>query len=130
MKRAFSLLELLTVVIVISILASWGVPNYITSKEKGADKEAIFNLQIMQSAEKSYKLDAGTYYNGTDTATINQNLRLSLPTGSTRNWNYTAYSTGCVQAKRNGNDNRYWNLTMTDAINNTNTTPSNALVCP
>jgi prepilin-type N-terminal cleavage/methylation domain-containing protein len=131
-KRAFTLFELLAVVIIIGILAAWGVPNYVTTKEKGADKEAISNLQIMQSAEKAYKLDVASlaYYSGTDTATINQNLHLSLPTGANRNWNYTTYSTGCVQARRNGNDNRYWNLTMTDAINNTNTTPSSALVCP
>jgi prepilin-type N-terminal cleavage/methylation domain-containing protein len=125
-RKAFTLLELLTVIIIISILAAWGLPNYTTSKEKASDKEAVSNLKIMQSAQMAYKLDAGTYYSNASAAYINQNLRVSVPTGTNRNWNYTAYSSGCVQAQRNGNDNRYWNLT----INITNNDPSSAAVCP
>jgi len=129
MKKGFSLLELLTVIIIIGLLASMGVPAFSASREKAADKQAISNLKIMQAAEKAYYLDTGTYYSNsgpTDIAGINQNLGFSLPTNSQRLWNYTVYSTGCALATRNGDNGRSWYLTITV----TNNDPVSGTGCP
>ncbi len=133
MKKGFTLFELLTVIIIIGFVAAMGIPSFSSTREKAADKQAISNLKIMQAAEKAYMLDAGTYYPASgsqgDTATINQNLGFSLPTGSQRLWNYTVYSTGCAQATRNGNDSRSWYLHI-DTVAVPNNDPDSITVCP
>jgi len=131
-KRGFTILELIIVVVLVGILASMGTISFSASKEKAMDKEAISNLKLIQAAEQAYFIDnyssvilegGCTYYPcaGTvsDIAAINENLQLSLPTGSKRNWNYTISFSGCITATRNGDDGRSWYLNAADSSDNT-----------
>lgn len=103
-KRAlvtgFTLIELITVVIIIAILASLAVPNYIKTVERAKDKEAIVNLKLIMAAEKIYKMGNGNYYppGNTQTSDINAiNLGLGLDL-NVSTWNYLimTYSPGGV----------------------------------
>lgn len=117
-KKGFTLIEMAIVIVIIGILASIALSNYFLMKENVLDKKAKSNLKMIRVAEKSYRMDTGNYYPSSgsvsDIATINQNLKLSLLSGSTRNWNYTVWSTGCSRATRNGGDGRSWYLTIND----------------
>ncbi len=102
--RGFTLLELIIVTIIIGILVTLGVGHYGSVKEKTLEKEAQANLELIIAAEKIYKMEKGSYYNGTNTADLNSNLTLLLPAGSSANWNYTTQAsnanTHCAQANR------------------------------
>lgn len=118
-RRAFSMIEILIVVIIVGILSSLAIYNFGPAKEKTADKEASSCLKLLQAAEKTYYLENGSAYypssgSITDISLINQNLHVSLRTDTTRLWDYTVKSNGCTQATRNGGDSRNWYLAITD----------------
>lgn len=91
MPKGFTLVELIIVVIVISILATLAIPQYIASKERALDKEAQSNLKLIRSAERIYKMEIGYYYpqasSTSDIAVINTNLKLELSASSS--WGYS-----------------------------------------
>ena len=57
-KRAFTLLEVLVVVIIVGILASLGIINYTPVKERALEKEARSNLQLISAAEKIRRMES------------------------------------------------------------------------
>jgi len=84
----FTLLELITVIIIIGILASLGMGNLNSFKTKTLEKEAKANLILIHGAEKIYRMETGNYYPSAGyvtTSDINTNLKLAL---STNNWTY------------------------------------------
>ena len=58
----FSLLELITVVVIISILVGMGIPLYNRTVERARDQEAKTNLMLMLTAEKMYLAKNGNFY--------------------------------------------------------------------
>ncbi|MCM8801528.1 MAG: type II secretion system GspH family protein [Candidatus Omnitrophica bacterium] len=128
--RGFTLLEIIITVIILGILVSIALPNYLKAKEKALDKEAIANLKLIRSAEITYRMEWGSFYpsagSESNIANINSNLKLALPSGSNRNWNYTVWNSGCARATRNGADGRSWYLTINDADEE----PDPGLGCP
>jgi type II secretory pathway pseudopilin PulG len=95
--RSVTLLELLTVVLIIGILVALTIPRFSTMRERALDKEAKANLKLVQAAEKIYRLENLIYYptgEDADTAGINANLRLDLQTGANANWDYSINDTG------------------------------------
>ena len=92
--RGFTLVEMLIVIIIIGILAALGFPQFGKTKEHALGKEAIANLKLIAAAEKIYRMEAVTSYYPSlgivnNISTINTNLKLSLPSGTTRNWDYS-----------------------------------------
>lgn len=128
--KGFTLIELLIIVIILGILASLATVNYTALQERTKDKEAISNLKMIRVAEMAHRMDTGNYYpsSGSESGidNINQNLKLLLPSASTRNWNYAVWSSGCSRATRNGGDGRSLFLT----INDVNGEPDVGAGCP
>lgn len=73
MRKGFTLLELLTVVIIIAILASIALPQFFKIAERGRAAEGIHVLGVIRSAQLRYCAE-----HGSTTDNIN-NLDVTLP---------------------------------------------------
>jgi type II secretory pathway pseudopilin PulG len=122
-------MEILSVIIIIGILVAIVLPNFAPVREKVLDKEASANLELIQDAERFYKLQTDFYYPNSGKTTviddINQNLKLSLPKGDDRKWDYSCSSNGCADATRySGPNARTWRLRIDESD------PTSGVVCP
>ncbi|MCX5697268.1 MAG: prepilin-type N-terminal cleavage/methylation domain-containing protein [Candidatus Omnitrophica bacterium] len=63
MRRAFTLVELIVVVIIIGILLSIGIPQYRKALERSRGAEAYAGLAHIQQGEKVYFATYEHYYN-------------------------------------------------------------------
>ena len=91
-RRGFSLLEVLIVVIVLSILATFAIPGYREARQRALDDEARAMLRLIRAAERAYQLERGAYTVCTDTAQCNTRLSLDLPAGE--HWGYKVELSG------------------------------------
>lgn len=83
-KKGFTMLELLMVVIIIGILATLAVPQYMSFIEKARAAEAMSTIGAIRTAENLYKLENGTYAGSIDL------LAIEAPTsGSATYWTYS-----------------------------------------
>lgn len=97
LTKAFSLLEILTVLLIVAIFIALALPKFGTMKERTLDKEARANLRLIQTAEKIYRMEEGCYYPTgavADTVGVNSFLKLFLPASGNANWNYSIPDTG------------------------------------
>jgi type II secretory pathway pseudopilin PulG len=92
---AFTLVELILVVVVVITLALIGVPSYVKSKNRAIGREGISNIKLMAAAERIYRMENGAYAACGSTAACNSTLKLML---NGKNWSYFAGSTGQVLA--------------------------------
>ena len=81
-KRAFTLMELITVVVIVSIIAAFAIPNYNRSVLKAHEKDIVANMRAIVAAEEIYRSENGVYwptgFGGMLTPLINTNLRLGI----------------------------------------------------
>ncbi len=124
MKTGFTLIEFVVVIIIIGILATMAVTHYGAARELTYDKMAQADLKLIRAAERVYNMEANLYYisggppgTSVTTGNINTFLKLSLPTGNTRKWNYHTVAnnlvtprTCCAQATRFNPPVRFWSI--------------------
>ncbi len=89
MKKGFTLLELIIVIIIIGVLATLGFTQYTRVIERGRTAEAKALLGQMRTAQEAYRQEYGAY-----TATIG-NLSVEVPTACVST-HYFSYSTTAV----------------------------------
>lgn len=87
MKRkqsGFTLLEVMVVVVILGILASFVVPNLLGNKEKADQQKAISDISALEQALDMYKLDNSVY------PSTDQGLQalVNMPSGSPEPRNY------------------------------------------
>jgi prepilin-type N-terminal cleavage/methylation domain-containing protein len=83
-QKAFTLLELMVVVIIVGIVASFGIPNYTRSLDKARRKDAESNLQVIHAAQQIYIARHNNVYFGPgNLAQINSNLMLNIVANGT-----------------------------------------------
>jgi prepilin-type N-terminal cleavage/methylation domain-containing protein len=119
MKKGFTLLETMIILVIIGTLAALAWPAYVNTREEMLKKDAWGNLRYLQAAEKKYHMSHDkAYYPLSDSVSaisqINDNLTMNMPEGGTPAWTYTVYSTGCVQAQRNLSAGDIWHLHIGD----------------
>jgi len=99
MKKGFTLLEVLIVVIIIGILATIALPQYISTLEKARSGEAMTNVGTLRSSMERYWYDQGATA-GYTAATLAR-LDVDDPNSvSGRLYNYVLTDTGNVNTKR------------------------------
>jgi prepilin-type N-terminal cleavage/methylation domain-containing protein len=72
-RKGFTLVELAVVIVIIGVLAAFGVPKFLNSVEKSKAAEAFNYLSTVQSAQERYLAQNGVY------ATTVTDLDISLP---------------------------------------------------
>ena len=111
MKSAFTLIELVTTLIIIAILAALALPRFNKASEATKAKEAVAALQQIRTGERIYRTGQEFYYprydemppGGTvqgeisDIVKINEKLKLFLDTRTNRNWGIFIKCTGVDQ---------------------------------
>ena len=57
LRRAFTLVEIMIVVLIIGILVAIAVPNFVKARESARTKACIANLRQIDSAKEQYGID-------------------------------------------------------------------------
>lgn len=123
MRRGVTLIELIIVIVVLGVLATFTIPTFTRIRERTYDREAVANLELIHHAQEIFRMETGGYYDAPgsgsteDIANINENLRLNL---NERVWQYwinsiDGGSTYGAYAERNeteapGGSSRYWTV--------------------
>src|SRR6478736_6927095 len=60
-RKGFTLVELAVVIIIIGVLAAFGVPRFLDSVERSKAAEAFNYMSAVRSAQERYQVRQGTY---------------------------------------------------------------------
>ncbi|SIO12694.1 prepilin-type N-terminal cleavage/methylation domain-containing protein [Singulisphaera sp. GP187] len=104
-SRGFTLVELAVVVVIIGVLAAFGVPRFLQSVERSKASEAFAYLSAVRTAQERYHAREGTY------ASAITELDIQVPTPK-------YFTVGTIAAGTTGTSptlENSWTLTLTRA---------------
>ena len=101
-KSGFTLVELAVVVVIIGVLAAFGVPRFLDSVERSKASESFNYLSSVRASQERYHARQGTYADKIESLDI----RLQTP---------KYFTVGTIQAGSTGDLQDSWSLTMTRA---------------
>ena len=90
-SRAFTLIELMIVIAIISILAAILIPNFIHARSESQTSACEMNEKMLATAEEEYSVDNGGLYVALSTLTTP--YLLSLPTDPVKKGNVYSINT-------------------------------------
>jgi len=99
-RRGFSLVELSVVVIIIGVLAAFGVPRLLKSVERSKSSEAFQYCASVRAAQERFQARQGTYT--ADLATLD--MEQTAP---------KYYTVGAIAPGDSGNLEDSWSITLT-----------------
>src|SRR5438128_12143865 len=70
-RKGFTLVELAVVIVIIGVLAAFGVPRFLKSVERSKAAEAFAYLSSIRAAQERYQARQGTYADTVDKLDIN-----------------------------------------------------------
>jgi type IV pilus assembly protein PilA len=98
-RKGFTLVELAVVIVIIGVLAAFGVPKFLKSVERSKAAESFQYLAAVRSAEERYIAKEGVYTSNLTDLDITQSVPKYFETGSpltatqasdgTSNWTMT-----------------------------------------
>jgi len=78
-KKSFTLLELMLVVVIVGIIATFAIPGYLGVRQRAEGRQASTQLRLIQTAEKVIFLEEEAYMACAGFAACNVALDLDLP---------------------------------------------------
>ena len=70
-NKAFTIMEILIVVIIVGIIAGFSIPNYRKANESAYERDAVLQLSTLHDAEQLYHAREGGLYWPPDTTVYN-----------------------------------------------------------
>lgn len=120
MKKGFTLLELLIVIIVIGILATIAIPQYLKTIERGYEGKAKHSMALLAQGEKMYRTenDAYTAFGNGDAHSALSDFISLADVDADADWEYEVtadVNTFLVTATRTAGPNVDETITLTES---------------
>jgi len=114
-QNAFTLMELMIVVIALGIIAGFGIPNYNKSQERVVERDGEYNLGTIASAMEMFSVrNDGAYALGSDldnVGEINTTLNLGI---IQQGMVYSCTGNGSIFTCTANPSNYTWNVEVSD----------------